>query len=106
MNQFESAEFLDLDAALLALAKKDESLLRTVELLYFAGMTANEAAQALGRSVHVVRHNLRTARSWLRWKLTGNAGLNSVKAFQNVARAVAQGDRTSVGTRHRVLASR
>ncbi len=36
---------------------------------YFAGMTAEETAEALGLSVHVVRHDLRFAQAWLRRKL-------------------------------------
>lgn len=36
------------------------------ELRYFGGMTAEETAAALGRSVHVVRHDLRLAHAWLR----------------------------------------
>jgi DNA-directed RNA polymerase specialized sigma24 family protein len=33
---------------------------------YFGGMSAEEVALAVGRSVHVVRHELRFARAWLR----------------------------------------
>jgi DNA-directed RNA polymerase specialized sigma24 family protein len=36
---------------------------------YFGGMTAEETAEALGESVHSVRHNLRFAHAWLRRKL-------------------------------------
>jgi DNA-directed RNA polymerase specialized sigma24 family protein len=36
---------------------------------YFGGMTAEETAEALGLSVHVVRHDLRFAQAWLRRKL-------------------------------------
>jgi DNA-directed RNA polymerase specialized sigma24 family protein len=42
---------------------------RVVEMHYFAGMTAEEAAAATERSVHVVRHELRLARAWLRREL-------------------------------------
>jgi hypothetical protein len=33
-------------------------------------MTAEETAEALGRSVHVVRHDLRFAEAWLGRKLS------------------------------------
>jgi DNA-directed RNA polymerase specialized sigma24 family protein len=36
---------------------------------YFGGMTAEEAAVVAGRSVHIVRHDLRLARAWLRREL-------------------------------------
>jgi DNA-directed RNA polymerase specialized sigma24 family protein len=35
---------------------------------YFGGLTAEESAEALGLSVHTVRHNLRYAQAWLRRK--------------------------------------
>jgi hypothetical protein len=38
-------------------------------LVYFGGMTAEEIALVLARSVHVVRHELRLARAWLRREL-------------------------------------
>jgi RNA polymerase sigma factor (TIGR02999 family) len=64
------AELLDLDLALEALSRDDESLARILEMKYFGGMTAEETAEALGRSVHVVRHDLRFAEAWLRRKLS------------------------------------
>ena len=60
---------LDLHDALDALAAENPSLAQVVELHYFGGMTAEETAVALGRSVHVVRHDLRFARAWLRREL-------------------------------------
>jgi RNA polymerase sigma factor (TIGR02999 family) len=60
------AELLDLDLALEALSHDDESLARIIEMKYFGGMTAEETAEALGRSVHVVRHDLRFAEACLR----------------------------------------
>ena len=63
------AELLDLDRALEVLSQEDESLARIVEMRYFGGMTAEETAEALGRSVHVVRHDLRFAEAWLRRRL-------------------------------------
>ena len=61
-----------IDAPLLimgALTAEDEPLARLVEMRYFGGMTAEETAEALGLSVHVVRHDLRYAQAWLRQKL-------------------------------------
>ena len=58
-------ELLDLDAALEALARDDRSLAQLIEMHYFGGMTAEETAEALGQSVHIVRHDLRLAQAWL-----------------------------------------
>ena len=60
---------LDLHYALDALARDNQSLAQVVEMHYFGGMTAEEAALVVGRSVHVVRHDLRLARAWLRREL-------------------------------------
>lgn len=60
---------IELDDALHDLAREDETLAKLVEMRYFGGMTAAEAAEALGLSVHVVRHDLRLAQAWLRRKL-------------------------------------
>jgi RNA polymerase sigma factor (TIGR02999 family) len=64
-------EVLELHAALDALAREDPSLAEVVEMRYFAGMTAEETALVVGRSAHVVRHDLRLARAWLRRRLSG-----------------------------------
>jgi len=63
-------KLLELHDALEALAREDAMLAKVVEMHYFGGMTAEEAAIALGRSVHVVRHDIRLARAWLRRELT------------------------------------
>jgi len=63
-------ELLDLDLALQSLSRDDESLARIIEMKYFGGMTAEETAEVLGCSVHVVRHDLRFAEAWLRRKLS------------------------------------
>ena len=65
---FEAAEHVDileLDSALVRLAKMDERLVRLVELRYFAGLTVIETAKALGVSVRVVQQEWDTARTWL-----------------------------------------
>jgi RNA polymerase sigma-70 factor, ECF subfamily len=48
-----------------------DSLAELIEMRYFGGMTAEETAEAVGRSVHVVRHELRLAHAWLRRELAG-----------------------------------
>ena len=65
----EHIQLLDLDRALEALTRENASLGQIVEMHYFGGMTAEEAAIALARSVHTVRHDLRLARAWLRREL-------------------------------------
>jgi RNA polymerase sigma factor (TIGR02999 family) len=66
----EMIELIHLDRALTALQAEDETLSRIVEMRYFGGMTAEESAEALKMSVHVVRHQLRFAQAWLRRKLS------------------------------------
>jgi RNA polymerase sigma factor (TIGR02999 family) len=65
----EHSKLLDLHRALEALTQENASLGQIVEMHYFGGMTAEEAAVVLGRSVHIVRHDLRLARAWLRREL-------------------------------------
>jgi RNA polymerase sigma factor (TIGR02999 family) len=65
----EQLELIELDTALDALAAEDESLARIIEMRYFGGMTAEETAESLGLSVHVVRYDLRLAQAWLHRKL-------------------------------------
>jgi RNA polymerase sigma-70 factor, ECF subfamily len=60
---------LEVHMALEALAREHGSLAQVAEMHYFGGMTAEEAAIVAGRSVHVVRHELRLARAWLRREL-------------------------------------
>ena len=60
---------LEVHSALEALARENGSLAQVVEMHYFGGMTAQEAALAAGRSVHVVRHELRLAQAWMRREL-------------------------------------
>ena len=58
-------ELLDLDAALTKLAADEPELAKLVELRYFAGLTVEEAAQALGVSTRTVKRNWAYARAWL-----------------------------------------
>ena len=73
-NATEPIKLLDLHRALEALEREEPALAQVVEMHYFGGMTADEAALALGRSVHVVRHELRIARAWLRRELAVDRG--------------------------------
>ena len=67
----EPTKLLDLDRAIEALARERRSLAELIEMRYFGGMTAEETAEVVGRSVHVVRHELRLAHAWLRRQLAG-----------------------------------
>lgn len=74
-NGTHDVKVLDLHAALETLEREHRSMAEVVEMHYFAGMTAEETAAATARSVHVVRHELRLARAWLRRELArGPAG--------------------------------
>jgi len=65
----ELLNLIELDDAITELAKESEPLAKLIEMRYFGGMTAEETAEALKESVHVVRHDLRYAHAWLRRKL-------------------------------------
>jgi DNA-directed RNA polymerase specialized sigma24 family protein len=65
----EQVKLLDLHRALQSLACENPSLAQVVEMHYFGGMTAEQAAVASARSVHVVRYDLRLAQAWLRREL-------------------------------------
>jgi RNA polymerase sigma factor (TIGR02999 family) len=67
----EPIKLLDLDLAIDALAQEQSSLAELIEMRYFGGMTAEESAEVVGRSVHIVRHELRLAHAWLRRELAG-----------------------------------
>ena len=60
-----SAELLDLDAALLRLAVIDPRQARVVECRYFAGLSVEETADALGISQRTVKSEWAVARAWL-----------------------------------------
>jgi RNA polymerase sigma-70 factor (ECF subfamily) len=61
-----AANLLELDQALDRLGEEDPRLVALIEMRFFAGMTAEEAAEARSESVHVVRHDLRYAQARLR----------------------------------------
>jgi hypothetical protein len=66
-------DILNLNRSLETLAREDADLAQLIELRYFGGMTAEETAEAVGRSVHVIRHDLRLAHAWLRRELDRDA---------------------------------
>ncbi len=57
---------LALDEALTKLAAVEPEMARLVELRYFAGLTVEDAAQALGVSPRNAKRNWAYARAWLR----------------------------------------
>jgi RNA polymerase sigma-70 factor, ECF subfamily len=65
----ERLSLLDLHRALGDLEHENGALAQVIEMHYFGGMTAEEVAASVGRSVHVVRHEIRLARAWLRRQL-------------------------------------
>ena len=64
-------ELLDLDRVLRRLGEMDETLGRLVELRFFAGMTVDEAAGALGVSPRKAAKDWAAARLWLARELEG-----------------------------------
>jgi RNA polymerase sigma factor (TIGR02999 family) len=62
-------DLLDLDLAIQELARDNPEIAAAVEMRYFGGMTAEETAEASGRTIHVVQHDLRFAHAWLRRRL-------------------------------------
>lgn len=62
----EDPAMLDLDLALTRLARLDEGLANAVELVYFGGLSYEEAAGVLGRSKTALFDDLKLARAWLK----------------------------------------
>jgi RNA polymerase sigma factor (TIGR02999 family) len=60
-----SADLVALDDALQALEKLDQRQARVVELRFFAGLSHEEAAEALNVSVSTVRRDWSLAEAWL-----------------------------------------
>ena len=65
-------ELLALDDALERLLALDERRGRIVEHRFFAGLTAEETAAAMGISLRTVEREWRTARAWLVAELSGS----------------------------------
>lgn len=60
------ADILEVDEALTKLADNDPRLAQTVELVYFGGLSYDEAAAELGISRSVLGEDLKFAKAWLR----------------------------------------
>jgi RNA polymerase sigma factor (TIGR02999 family) len=64
-------DLIALDEALAALAEQDARKARVVELRFFGGLTADEAAEVLQVSPETVHRDWRLAKAWLRRRLAG-----------------------------------
>jgi RNA polymerase sigma factor (TIGR02999 family) len=62
-------QLLILDEVLTQLAQMDARQARVVELIYFGGLTEEEAAEALGVSVRTIKRDWSSARAWLQAEL-------------------------------------
>jgi RNA polymerase sigma factor (TIGR02999 family) len=65
-------DLLELDAALEQLAAKDQRKARVVKLRFFAGLTNEQAAEALGISTSTADNDWAYAKSWLRLAMLGD----------------------------------
>ena len=65
-------DVLDLDTALQALEAMDPDQVRIVELRYFAGLSIEETAEAIGTSPSSVKRGWLTAKTYIRRHLDGN----------------------------------
>jgi RNA polymerase sigma factor (sigma-70 family) len=63
-------DLLDLDEALVRLARFDEQQARIVELRFFGGLSNEEAAEILGIKPRAVADDWTMARAWLRRELS------------------------------------
>jgi RNA polymerase sigma factor (TIGR02999 family) len=66
-------QLLAVDEALAKLGRKDPAAARLVEVRYFAGLTVEEAGQALGMSTATAYRHWKYARAWLHSELLGSA---------------------------------
>jgi RNA polymerase sigma factor (TIGR02999 family) len=69
----EAERLLDLDRALTGLRERDAFLAQVFECRYFAGLSEEETARALGSSLRTVQRGWLRARTWLRASLQGQA---------------------------------
>jgi len=65
-----SKDVLALDEALEKLAAKDASKAELVKLRYFAGLTMEQTAEALGISLATAHRHWNYARAWLHQEIT------------------------------------
>jgi RNA polymerase sigma factor (TIGR02999 family) len=71
-------DLLELDEALEQVAAKDQRKASLVKLRYFAGLTIEQAAQALGISASTADNDWAYAKSWLRVAMRGNETVDRV----------------------------
>ena len=67
----DAERILEIDLALRKLAETDRRLAAVVDCRYFAGLTDDETALALGLSVRTAQREWFKARAWLRHELAG-----------------------------------
>lgn len=72
-----AVDLLGLDEALHGLAAVSQRLAETVELRFFGGLTFDEMAEALGRSVPTIKRDWARARIWLYRAMQDPAGVSS-----------------------------
>jgi RNA polymerase sigma factor (TIGR02999 family) len=72
-----SADLLELDEALRQLAAVSQRLADTVELHFFGGLTFDEIAEVLGRSVPTIKRDWARARLWLYRAMRDRTGVPS-----------------------------
>jgi len=65
-------DLLDLDRALVELEAMDPVQSRIVEMRYFAGLSIDETAEALGTSPSTVKRGWLAAKTWIRRRLDGD----------------------------------
>lgn len=71
MREARPSEFIALDEALERLERMSERAGKVVMMRFFAGLTQEEIAEALGVSVPTVQRDWTTARAWLSRELSG-----------------------------------
>lgn len=71
LSAAESKHLLDIDEALTRLAALDARQARIVELRFFAGLSIEEAAEALACAPRTVNREWRIAQAWLQRELAG-----------------------------------
>jgi RNA polymerase sigma factor (TIGR02999 family) len=69
----DTLDWLALDEALSALQVEDPDLAQVVHLRYFAGLSVDDTAAALGRSSRTIDREWKVARAWLLKKMSGEA---------------------------------
>jgi RNA polymerase sigma factor (TIGR02999 family) len=68
---------LDLDRALGRLRQRDESLARAFECRFFAGLSEEETAEALGVSLRTAQRQWMRARAWIRSEMQVVGGVSA-----------------------------